>query len=47
MNYEEQRRLLCRFCRLSYRRGLVFACDGNFSLRLPDGGILITPSGKK
>lgn len=44
MSYEEQRRELILWCRRIYDRGLVFASDGNFSMRLPDGNILITPS---
>ena len=31
--------------RIAYRRGLLTANDGNISVRLPDGNILITPSG--
>lgn len=31
--------------RITYARGLLTASDGNISARLPDGGILITPSG--
>lgn len=44
--YEQERRMLQTFCRLAYDRQLVVAADGNFSLRLPDGNILITPSGR-
>ncbi len=31
--------------RIAYQRGLLTANDGNISVRLPDGNILITPSG--
>lgn len=43
---EEYRKNLIRFCHLAYERNLVTASDGNFSCRLPDGGMLITPSGR-
>lgn len=36
---------LCRVCRLLYERGYVAGHDGNVSLRLPDGNLLVTPSG--
>ena len=45
MNYIEYREAICRVGRLLYERGYVAANDGNISLRLPDGSILITPSG--
>lgn len=44
MLYEVQREELAVWCRRIYERGLVFASDGNFSMRMPDGAILITPS---
>lgn len=31
--------------RIAYHQGLMLANDGNISLRMPDGNILITPSG--
>ncbi len=37
---------LVRAARELYRRGLIVGLDGNLSLRLPDGSILITPSGQ-
>lgn len=40
----EGARLLCRVGRLVYQKGYVAANDGNLSLRLPGGGVLITPS---
>lgn len=36
---------LCRVCWLLYDRGYVAGHDGNLSLRLPDGNLLVTPSG--
>ncbi|MCB0217162.1 MAG: class II aldolase/adducin family protein [Chloroflexi bacterium] len=36
---------LVYFGRLLYERGLVVGVDGNLSARLPDGSLLITPSG--
>lgn len=44
--YEQERVTLQMFCQLAYNRNLVIAADGNFSMRLPDGNILITPSGR-
>ena len=37
---------LVKFCHKVYENKFVAATDGNLSLRLPDGNILITPSGK-
>lgn len=31
--------------RMLYDRRLIFACDGNISMRMNDGTILMTPSG--
>lgn len=42
---ESARELLCRVCSLLYQRGYVASNDGNVSLRLENGQILITPSG--
>lgn len=36
---------LCRVCRLLYDRGYVAGHGGNVSCRLPDGNLLVTPSG--
>lgn len=36
---------LCHVGRLLYERGLIGGTDGNLSVRLPDGNILITPAG--
>ncbi len=41
----DYRRDVVFVCRLMYDRWLVTAMDGNVSLRLPDGSILLTPSG--
>lgn len=37
---------LVKYCHKVYENKFVAATDGNLSLRLPDGNILITPSGK-
>lgn len=39
------RRAIVRVCRRLYERGLIAGPDGNVSARLPDGAILVTPSG--
>lgn len=44
MSYEKERAVLEQLSRKIYDRGLVIASDGNFSMRLPGGNILITPS---
>ncbi len=36
---------IVRVCRRLYERGLVAGPDGNVSVRLRDGAILVTPSG--
>jgi L-fuculose-phosphate aldolase len=36
---------IVRVCRRLYERGLVAGPDGNVSVRLPNGSILVTPSG--
>ena len=43
MNPREQ---LTQVCRMAWQRGYMAATDGNASLRLADGNILITPSGR-
>jgi L-fuculose-phosphate aldolase len=40
------RRALAETCRFLDERGLIVATDGNVSVRLPDGDLLITPSGR-
>lgn len=46
MNEKDAREELARVCKLMYDRGLTFASGGNVSVRLDDGNVLITPSGK-
>jgi L-fuculose-phosphate aldolase len=41
----EGRRAIVRVCRRMYERGFIAGTDGNVSLRLADGRLLITPSG--
>jgi ribulose-5-phosphate 4-epimerase/fuculose-1-phosphate aldolase len=36
---------LCRFARSLYDRGLTGGASGNISVRTPDGGLLVTPTG--
>lgn len=45
MTPAEPRQELAAFARLAWERGLCPASDGNLSLRLADGRVLITPSG--
>ncbi len=45
MSPAEPRQELVAFARLAWERGLCPASDGNLSLRLADGRVLITPSG--
>jgi len=37
---------ICRYAALAWKRGLVAGTSGNLSLRLPDGGILVTPASR-
>jgi L-fuculose-phosphate aldolase len=39
------RREIVQVCRRLYDRGLIAGPDGNVSVRLPDGSILVTPAG--
>lgn len=41
------KREICTIAGIMYDRGLVVATDGNVSARTSDGGMLITPSGKR
>jgi L-fuculose-phosphate aldolase len=41
----DRRRDICKVGRWMYQRGLVVACEGNLSVRLDSGRILVTPSG--
>jgi L-fuculose-phosphate aldolase len=40
------RKRLLEVCHLAARKGYVVAYEGNFSARLPDGNLLVTPSRK-
>lgn len=42
----EFRDQICAVGKLLYDKGLIAGTQGNISCRLPDGGMLITPSGK-
>lgn len=45
MTYQTERELVCQVGRLLYERGYVAANDGNISLRVGEGRLLMTPSG--
>ena len=45
MTYERERALICELGRRMWTRGWVAANDGNLSIRLPGGRILVTPAG--
>ena len=45
MTYEAERALMCEYGHKLWQRGWVAANDGNLSMRLPDGNILVTPTG--
>lgn len=45
MTYEAERAELCAYGHKLWQRGWVAANDGNLSMRLPDGAILVTPTG--
>lgn len=44
MTETEAREAICRFGRSLFERGLTPGSSGNISLRLPDGGLLVTPT---
>ena len=44
MNEHQAREEICRVGRSLFERGYVHASAGNISVRLPDGGYLITPT---
>lgn len=46
MNESKARQLLVKYGRLVYESGFVAGTDGNLSMRLKDGSILITPAGR-
>src|SRR3954471_5382534 len=41
----QYREEICRFGKMLHERGFVAATDGNLSVRLADGNILVTPTG--
>ena len=45
MTFQEEREAVCRVGKLLYDRGYVAANDGNISVRIGEGRLLITPSG--
>ena len=45
MTFQEEREAVCRVGKLLYNRGYVAANDGNISVRVGEGRLLITPSG--
>ena len=45
MTFQEEREAVCRVGNLLYDRGYVAANDGNISVRVGEGRLLITPSG--
>lgn len=45
MDEQSLRHEIVRVCRRLYERGLIAGGEGNVSARLPDGSILVTPSG--
>lgn len=45
MNLMQAKEAVCEVGRLLYERGLLVAGDGNVSVRLDDGNILVTPAG--
>ena len=45
MTYSNERNEICEICHLMWQNGWVAANDGNVSMRLSDGNILITPTG--
>ena len=44
MNESQQREAICRLARSMFERGLTPGSSGNVSVRLPDGGFLMTPT---
>ncbi|HMU38888.1 MAG TPA: class II aldolase/adducin family protein [Pseudomonadota bacterium] len=42
---KEQRQRICTVCERLYQKGLIAAGDGNVSVRVSDGQVLVTPSG--
>ncbi len=46
MSIKNDSNILVNFCHLLYKNGLIAGFDGNFSVRIDNNSILITPSGK-
>ncbi len=46
MSDDRERREIAAFCRRLWERGLTSGSSGNVSLRLDDGDLLVTPSGR-
>ncbi|MBR2254369.1 MAG: class II aldolase/adducin family protein, partial [Candidatus Methanomethylophilaceae archaeon] len=46
VNEKDGRRKLARFCRMLYDRRLTVSAGGTMSMRLDDGSVIITPSGR-
>lgn len=45
MSIKSESKILANFCHLLYKKGLIAGFDGNFSVKLDNNSILITPSG--
>ena len=45
MSIKKDSNILINFCHLLYKNGLIAGFDGNFSVKLDNNSILITPSG--
>ena len=45
MDYMETREIMCDICHKTWQLGWVAANDGNFSVKLPNGNFLATPTG--
>lgn len=43
----QQSREIIEVCRILYQKDFIRGIDGNVSVRLPDGNLLITPTGKR
>ena len=45
MTYQDTRETICDICHKMWQQGWVAANDGNVSVRLPDGNMMVTPTG--
>jgi ribulose-5-phosphate 4-epimerase/fuculose-1-phosphate aldolase len=43
--HTQLRELICRLAKSMFDRGLTSGSSGNISVRLADGGVLVTPTG--